>query len=95
MDAVTVVVEVRVVDAVTVVVKARVVDIVTGVDARVKARIVDVVVTGVVGGGANPSSRTAFGLISFANITASVFCVSSNLSASLVTSSRISLHTVS
>ena len=66
-------------DAVTVVVKARVVD----------------VVTGVVGGGANPSSRTAFGLISFANITASVFCVSSNLSASLVTSSRISLHTVS
>ena len=77
--------------------KAGVMDTVTGVMDAITGVVAGVVdaFTGVVGGGANPSSRNAFGLISFANISASVFFVSSNLSAILVTSSRISLHIVS
>ena len=65
------------------------VELVTGVVAGV---------TGVMvfpGGGANPSTCIAFGLISFVDISASVFCVSSNLSLIFKTFSRISLHTMS
>lgn len=67
--------------------------IVKGASAAVELATVVAGVVVLLGGGANPFTCTAFGLISFANIIESVFCIFSSFI--FVTSSLISLHTTS